>query len=335
MSNSLALKNLPAPVQSLIRPMLFAAIGLHALLLFTPMPSEEKPKKPDDKENPVKITQLPTAKLAARPKLAKPVLPKIDRPKPAVNAPPVPKAPMTPRSSSAGKATDTKTKDPFANFPHYPGSVPNFQGLENLRVASGASLVSVVAHFQKTLPEQKFTLSKEPEPNTFQVSKGGISYFLSVVEDSSQTFYLLGADKLDKNKLAKIKEGKVVGIPPALAGIAKAIDATYNLSSDNSATSFDLSDGSAFFEPDKDNPSNEAAVDGISETRVVDSQPPAQVYQSLQTTALKGFESASDAGSYGGGSLYELKKGSFTGYLSLVPGKAGGTVVVVWTKKPN
>jgi hypothetical protein len=315
--------------------MLVAAIGLHVLFLFTPLPSEEKPKKPDDKENPVKITQLPTAKPAARAKLAKPALPKIDRPRAAVNAPPAPKVPATPRSGDAGRSTDTTTKDPFAAFPHYPGSVGGFQGLENLRVANGASLVSVVAHFRKALPIQKFTLSDESEPNTFKVSKDGVSYFLSVVEDGSQTFYLLGADKLDKAKLAAIKEGKVVGIPPELGNIAKAIDATYATSQDDSATSLDVSEGGSFFEPDKDNPSNEVYVDGISETRIIGGQPPAQVYQALQATALKGFESVTDAGTYGGGSLYELKKGKFTGGLSLVPGKAGGTVAVIWTKKPN
>lgn len=326
------LKQLPAPVRSLIRPMLFAAIGLHALLLFTPIPSEQKPKKTDDKENPVKITQLPTAKPAAkpRPKLAKPALPKVSRPKPAI-APPVQKTPAAPRTASS--TPPREAKNPFADFPHYPGAIP-FQNLENLRVASGASPVSVVAHFRKALPEQKFTLSDEPEPNTFKVSKGGVSYYLSVVEDGSQTFYLLGPDKLDKDKLAKIKKGDVVGIPKELSDIAKEIDTTYSTSSDNSATSFDLADPSAFLEPDKDNPSNQVYINGISETRVVEGQPPAQVYQSLQSSVLKKFDSANEAGTYGGGSLYELKKGKFTGYLNLVPGKASGTIVVIWTKKP-
>jgi hypothetical protein len=294
------------------------------------MPSEQKPKKADDKENPVKITQLPTAKPAARPKLAKPVLPKIDRPKPAI-APPVPKSPTTPRSKDAG-GTPSDAKNPFADFPHYPGAV-SYQGIENLRVASGASLASVVAHFQKALPAQKFTLSAEPEPNTFKVSKGGISYFLSILEDGSQTFYLLGADKLDKAKLAAIKEGKVVGIPPELGGIAKAIDAAYSTSQDDSAIGLNVADASSFFKADEQNASNEVYVDGISETRVINGQTPTQVYQALQA-ALKGFDSVSEVSPYGGGSLYELKKGKFIGSLSLVPSKTGGTVAVIWTKKP-
>lgn len=325
------LRQLPAPVRLLIRPMLIAAIGLHALLLFTPIPSEEKPKKTDDKETPVKITQLPTAKPApkARPKLAKPALPKVNRPKPAI-APPVQKTPVTPQR--AASTTSTDTKNPFADFPHYPGATP-YKDLENLRVANGASPVSVVAHFRKALPARKFTITDEPESNTFKVSRGGISYYLSVVEDGSQTFYLLGPDKLDKDKLAKIKKGDVVGIPKELGDIAKELDSAYSTSSDNSATSFDLTDPSSFLEPDKDNPSNQVYVNGISETRVVEGQPPAQVYQALQSI-LKKFDSATESGTYAGGSLYELKKGSFTGYLNLVPGKAGGTIAVIWMKRP-
>ncbi|MBC7971904.1 MAG: hypothetical protein H7Z11_17570, partial [Verrucomicrobia bacterium] len=135
------------------------------------------------------------------------------------------------------------------------------------------------------------------------------------------------------DKLAKIKKGDVVGIPKELGDIAKELDTTYSISSDDSATSLDVVEGSAFFKPDPDYPLNEASVDGISETRVVGGQSPAQVYQALQPV-LKKFDSANEADAYGGGALYELKKGKFTGYLSLVPGKAGGTVAVVWTKRP-
>jgi hypothetical protein len=69
MTQSLSLKTLPAPLRLMVRPMLLMALGIHALLLFTPLPSEQKPKEPDDKKNPIKITQLPTAK----PPEAKPV----------------------------------------------------------------------------------------------------------------------------------------------------------------------------------------------------------------------------------------------------------------------
>lgn len=89
------------PVRLLIRPILFAALGLHALLLFTPIPSQPKPQEPDDKKDPVKITQLPTAK----PPSAKP-LAKVQKAK-ATRATTSTKLanPSTPAASSAAPST--------------------------------------------------------------------------------------------------------------------------------------------------------------------------------------------------------------------------------------
>ncbi len=52
-----------APLKVLLRPIFFVAIGLHAALLFMPLPQEEKPRVADDKKDPVKVTQVPTAGL--------------------------------------------------------------------------------------------------------------------------------------------------------------------------------------------------------------------------------------------------------------------------------
>lgn len=61
MTQALFLKNLPAPLQFWVRPMLLASLILHGLLLVIPTSSEEKPKAPTKKEpEKVKITQLPT-----------------------------------------------------------------------------------------------------------------------------------------------------------------------------------------------------------------------------------------------------------------------------------
>lgn len=52
------LKNLPAPLQLLIRPMWWLSLGVHGLLLMIPMPSQEKPEMPVERKS-VKIAQLP------------------------------------------------------------------------------------------------------------------------------------------------------------------------------------------------------------------------------------------------------------------------------------
>lgn len=331
MSNSLALKNLPAPVRSLIRPMLFAAIGLHALLLFTPIPSEQKPKKPDDKENPVKITQLPTAKTAARPKLAKPALPKIARPKPAAVVA-VPKSPVTPRSIAPG-GTPSDAKDPFADFPHYPSSTPNCYGKtdlgENCREVS-ASLVSVVSYFEKALRDKKFTSSATGgdgiKVKIFTVTKGGKSLYLSILKDSdTKTVYLLAPEQIDN--LDKLK--KAEGTPKAIADIYEQVT-----NNGNDATPSEFKQPEAYYkDPTASLPEQLGAVFGSP--KIVEGAKADQVYATLKDYLTTNGYTTTDAGSYGGGPLYAVKDANYTGYLNLAPSKSGGTIVVVWTKKPE
>ncbi len=87
-------KKLPANLQFWIRPMLLISVGLHGLVLATPMKSEKKSVEPAKKEpDKVKITQLPTKSSAPAPKIA-PVtppkaLPVVTQPKtPPVVVPP-------------------------------------------------------------------------------------------------------------------------------------------------------------------------------------------------------------------------------------------------------
>jgi len=75
-TNVPSLNHPPAALRLLIRPIFFLVLGFHALLLFVPLPSEQKPTEPNDKKDPLKITQIPTATSAT-----KPVVP----PKPTVN----------------------------------------------------------------------------------------------------------------------------------------------------------------------------------------------------------------------------------------------------------
>lgn len=98
MTQALFLKNLPAPLQFWIRPMLLASLALHGLLLVIPT-SEEKPKAPTKKEpEKVKITQLPTtpkpptaqtplAAVKPSPLVVAPAKPLVARPNPIVAQP--------------------------------------------------------------------------------------------------------------------------------------------------------------------------------------------------------------------------------------------------------
>jgi len=80
MNQSYFLKNLPAPLQFWVRPMLLISLGLHGILMATPMPSQRKPEAPKKEPEKVKITQLPTTSSSPAPKPS-PVVPK---PKPSL-----------------------------------------------------------------------------------------------------------------------------------------------------------------------------------------------------------------------------------------------------------
>lgn len=319
---------LPTPLNRLIRPMVIVAIGLHALLLFYPLTRENKPQtKTDKKEEPVKLTQLSKTPPQNRPK--RQVTKKLSRPPSPVKAPP---KPPTPPGNPGAQAADI-----LADFPHYPGAQPDCFGKtgESCRFTN-ANTASVVSHFKKALPASKFKIDEESSGSQgetfFKVSKGNQSFYVSVIPDSPQTVYFLTSDQIDKAKLAKIKSGAVAQIPQELTALLDAVapppsGGTATLD----ATPIDFgANASFFFQPDPDSPLNQVTVAGIQGARIAEGRAEADIVAEARTK----FEKVTPAGTYGGGSLYEIKKGSFTGYLSVVQG-ATGTIVVTWIQKPS
>jgi len=88
MTQAYFLKNLPAPLQFWVRPMLLASLGLHGLVLAIPMQPEKKPEPPKKEPEKVKITQLPTTTITPAPKTAPKPSPAISQIKPSPVAPP-------------------------------------------------------------------------------------------------------------------------------------------------------------------------------------------------------------------------------------------------------
>ncbi len=92
MNQSYSLKNLPAPLQFWIRPMLLISLALHGLLLGIPISSEKKPTPTKKEPEKVKITQLPTKSSVPAPKTTPSAT--VPKPKPS----PVVASPIRPRS---------------------------------------------------------------------------------------------------------------------------------------------------------------------------------------------------------------------------------------------
>jgi len=318
-------KSLPRVLRVLLNPMVFVAIGLHALLLFYPLSGEQKPKPKaaDKKEEPIKLTQLSKA---PPPKLPKRNLPKVnsDRPKPpALNAPPKP----------PGADGGSNTQDPLKDFPHYPNAQINCYGKtgDTCRFTNDA-FSAIVAHFEKALPAAKFKFEVDTDnqgEKIYKVTKESLSFYVSVLNDAPQTVYFVMGNKVTKAQLEKIKTGPTAVIPPQLDELLNAVAPPTGGSETLDATPTDLgANADAFFQSDPTSPLNQVTVAGIHGTRIAQGDE-----ASIVAIARKTFDSVNPAGTYGGGNLYEIKKGGFTGYLSVVAGPS--TVVAVWLQRPQ
>lgn len=349
---------IPASVRAFIRPMLFAALGLHAILLFAPFPKQTQ-KPPENKEAPVKITQLPTTKVTAQNKIPKtkianpnkPSLPKINRPtanpvvlkteqpKPASRSQEAP-----PEKGQVANPTNSGATS-FADFPHYQSSTPDCFGKglgENCRVAT-ANLPTVAAFYQSQPKAKGFTVTLAEESANTKIytvtDKGGQTLFLSLFADAPTTVILLSEQKI--TDLATLK-GSVS--PPEeyyqiLADLLVEADRSDNPA--NTASPEDFAQPQMFYNIVSEAELQQGAVPdlrpGIDGTpKLAQGQNPTNFYQSMSAAGLSGFFEISQHGQYGGGSLYRLKKGSTTFYLNLVPTQdQSGTIVVTWLRDPK
>lgn len=363
MNLSYTLKNLPNSLQALIRPMLLTSLALHGLLLLMPMP-EEKAKSAPKKEKTVKVTQLalPPSKpagssaaktlIANKPKVtpltSRPVQPVVRR-QPVIQAvkPKLVQTPLPPRQvTSSPSPTPTAsptaspnvepttppsdaTNTPLAEFPHFPGAKSGCLEVPSC-FQTANDLAKVADHFTKELPAKRFTALEdinEAERKVYQVSRSDFPpQYLSLISTKDGTIYVLADQPRSLNELKN-----AVDVPPEFYSILAEVGE-------------ELEDESPFSDPtqfyiklsseDTDGSLIPAQLrPEIQGTKLIVESPDA-VYATMLSSLQSIFE-VSESGSYGGGTLYTLKKGSFSGYLNLVPTKDNsGTIVVLWTESP-
>lgn len=382
-------KKLPANLQFWIRPMLLISVGLHGLVLATPMKSEKKPVEPTKKEpEKVKITQLPTKPSTPAPKIAPvtppkalpvvakpktppvvvppkaaPIAPIVAQPKPPqpVLPPPIPPqviprpqpipspSPVAAQPSPSPVAAQSSpsplpspvaaqpsppppppsTQDPFADFPVYPNAVAGSLGLAPGEADKAArntttDLATVVAYYDKELPGKKFEskpTTTESSLKVFQVSKGGVSQYLHLIGKDASTVIVLAPQPLDLKSLADVAVE-----PPEAREFQSVLGQLLNVDVLPAIGIGDLQDAGPF---------QTAEVKSIL-GEVKDVTP-----QALGISLESGLRSAQFEVSplnpnFGGGILYQVKKSSFIGYLTLVPTRtAGRTGVITLKKSPN
>jgi hypothetical protein len=363
LSNFLAPEHLRGPLALIYRPIFIAAIGLHALLLFSGGGKHEEKKEVKDKEKPATITQIATGKAAPK-KLnklpttkLKPALPKLSTPNPQapsiksaskpedINQPEDSKKPEeTPDRKSAELAgkplpdvspmppgDSIDPNNPFADFPH--------MGTKNAQdeyVVSGNQVAAVLANFSKALLDKKYTIESAVQASgraTLPFSKGGKQAFLNIFQEGSNVVYILTSSEvksLDEWRgILKVPDDFVslIGSLPEPQG---ATDGSGSESSTPDETNF--AEPSAFFQADN---SFKAEIGGISPKRVT-GYDPQTLYSELVSDLKQVFDEVSPAGTHGGGQLYQMKKGKTVLFLNLVGDpKGNSTNIVVWTKQPS
>ncbi len=363
----LTFKGLPEPFNQLVRPLVLVSIGLHAGLLLTPIPAPPVKPKPAQPQT-VKITTLPPVKASQTKSLVKNKLSAKTLLKPRLS-PLVRKGLVIHRSTKktitkVAQAPNQKTpnpqktsqpepfvrpapvdepssdpSNPMNDFPHYPGAVAGCLGVQSC-YETGKPIDAVSQHFQQQLPLKKYTVtptSNDADRKVYQIHKGGVAQFLNILSEGKSAVYVLAEKALT---LADLQQA--VQIPSDFSEniLAQLPAGSSSESTDPSPDQFaspndffsklggDAADGSVM------NPEMNSEIDSM---KLVSGQTPQQLFSGFFAPNLNqsGYQPKPVA-TYGGGQLYELKKGTFKPfYLNLVPTQDGkGTIVVVWRSKP-
>lgn len=341
--------NLPTPAKALIRPMLLASVGLHALLLFVPLPGENQPPKPPP-EKTVKVTQLPlTSKSKSNPQpLAKATIvpPKRVMPAARPNAITIPSLiKPTPVESAPEAAAASPSKsapaanNPFADFPRYanakPGSFESLPAtLDPSSFQTSDPLKTVEAFFTSELPKKQFETGSPTNLggiNVIPVTKGGVTKYLHLItRDGKGTVFLLLDTPIDINSLPK--DTKIQTEPPEkleLTQLFTELADQVNFVANNPDT--ELNDPTSFVSASGiEFDQGKATTIGAGTT-----VPLAQLNTLLQSQLGNIGFTLTAAGSYGGGTVYQITKNSYTRYLTIAPTQDGGGWVYVFEKAPG
>jgi hypothetical protein len=368
MTKILSLPSVPLPsgAQALIRPMLFAALGLHAFLLFVPFPKERKEKPPETKEAPVKITQLATTKgpSASKPlpkvptTKVKPALPKISRPATTTAAAPVPKAPETkeppappvpitqpPKGQQVDRPSETgEVSDLLKEFPVYAGARGNCfdRGFPYCYVAS-AGLGPVADFYEKAVPAKKIqiqSLGGDAEKRLYKVSKGNDVQYLGIFADGTETVISLTREPITSLDVLK----NAVSIPPAYSRELGFVfgDSGRGEGEESSANRPELYTNPELYFKEIGGADATGFVlaaetrDEVAGALYAPAMTPDAAFSDLRARFASKNLQVSEVGSYGGGKVYQIQEGSATVFLNLIPSKDGtGTIAVTWTVKPG
>lgn len=346
----------PPALRPFLKPMLLASVGLHAAVILTPLP-EPPVKVASPQPKTVKVSALPTLKIPKKKVLVRPIrkrplsvippkgliVPKLVKKTAAVvpgQKPPRNSPPEKPDTKPGKPTPDTDNGDPMKDFPHYPNAIPGCLGIDSCYDTQQA-LAQVTQYFEQQLPLRKFAVKpsvSEASRKVYEIDKKGSTQFLNIFWTGDSAIYALAPSAItlaDLQKAVQIPADFTQTILGQLPGGGEANEATISpeqlASPEAFYTELGGQDAQGFDISPTPNPE-------IETLKLVPGQTPAQLFSGYFSASLakSDYQSKSIGAGYGGGSLYEIKKGSLKPfYLSLVPTKSGsGTVVAVWRSNP-
>jgi hypothetical protein len=344
-----------------------ASVGLHVFALLAPFPSHSPPIKP-------KAPQPKTVKLASLPPIGKTkplsvprvsvkpllksrlsVLPQkgltVRRPitqrQAAAATPQDAKRSVSERSSqkadpSTGKSSQSDSSNPLKDFPNHPDATSGCLGLQSC-FSVDKPFSEIVQFFDERLKKQfkVQAATSEPERKVYPfVAKDNVTRYLSVLSDGKSTEYIIDTQPRTQAELRNAVQIPADFTENILAKLPTNADAgsSEDVSPEqfSAPTDFFAQLGGVGADGFDVNPEKNSEIDSM---KLVSSQKPLQAYNASFSAPLSqaGYQATAIATGYGGGLLYEIKKGTFKPfYLNLVPTKNGtDTVVVVWLSNPS
>ena len=352
------------PWRSILRPMLLASLGLHALFLLFPLSAEKPAKPPEAKpEEKIKLTQLPSESSHPKatpppPKLQVPpppprVLPRVTTVRPATAAPrsvtPSPSQPVAqPSPAVRSPAASPASADPFAaDFPQYPNAQPGSFGLpaafDPFSHKTTDAMDQVGSWFQSQLQAKGFQAQPMTQSGrtVYQISKDGKSKYLSLIPNGqgSGTSMIL-SDQILPDDLGG---GNVVS-PEEQAFYQNLSEIIQDANPDSAWHDLDnpriLPEPDAFYsrvvsEQEYLSGSVSELQTGVERKIVHVGQLPDALFGDISSMLQTAEIQVAPQGTYGGGSLYQLSRDGITRFLSLVPTQDGNTAIFIWTSSPK
>ncbi len=334
-----------------MQPALFLSIGLHIVILLMPLPdrssSEPAPEPVLSPSPQVPLTRLPSPQPSAsltpspKPSPAPSVIatpPVRVAPSPPLAArpatpPPPQRSPQPTPSPRSASPSPTPSPDPvpppaipFSDVPVLAGAQTGCYGMGVChQLTDGTPFRSAGQNLESQFQSQGYTVQlrddlEETGRKIYELTRSGETRFLNVFSiNVGETIYLVTPQPISLQELEESETLKA-----ELETLLNQQVGTRLADPSQLAAAADFYLNAA--------PRPEI----VGNLRLLANSTPEQLLPNLSGQLQAQQFSLTAAGGYGGGLLYEVTRGAYTGYLNIIPTiDQSGTVVVLWMNLPT